>query len=164
MEGKRKNRGQIVFPKPKWVTRMYMGEYNHTIDTKGRLIVPMKFREQLGDKFIITRGFEGCLMIYDNDEWEKVQEKIATQSILSKEARALHRYLIGGATIAEIDKQGRTLVPPILRNAAGITKDVVLLGVGNKIEVWSKEKWDIQNDCMNIEDIAEQLNQAGITL
>lgn len=143
---------------------MYMGEYNHTIDTKGRLIVPMKFREELGESFVITRGFEGCLMIYDSREWEKVQEKITSQSILSAQARTLHRYLIGGAALSEIDKQGRVLIPPVLREAAGITKDVVLLGVGNKIEVWSKEKWALQSESVNIEEIAEQLNLAGITL
>lgn len=143
---------------------MYMGEYNHTIDTKGRLIVPAKFREQLGDSFVITRGFEGCLMVYDMAEWEKVQEKISTQSILSAQARALHRYLIGGAAVCEVDKQGRVLIPPVLREAAKVVKDVVLLGVGNKIEVWSKENWMLQNDSINIEDIAQQLNEAGIVL
>ena len=118
---------------------MFMGEYNHTIDAKGRLIIPSKFREILGDAFVVTKGLDGCLFVYDNEEWKRFEEKLRSLPITNKEARQFVRFFLAGATEAEVDKQGRILIPNVLREFAEITKDVVLVGVGSRIEIWSRE-------------------------
>ena len=97
---------------------MFMGEYNHTIDTKGRLIVPSKFRETLGESFVVTKGLDGCLFVYDNIEWSIFEEKLRTLPITNKEARQFVRFFLAGATEAEVDKQVRILVPTVLREFA----------------------------------------------
>ena len=114
---------------------MFMGEYNHTIDAKGRLIVPSKFREILGDVFVVTKGLDGCLFVYDNEEWKRFEEKLRSLPITNKEARQFVRFFLAGATEAEVDKQGRILIPNVLREFAALTKDVVLVGVGSRIEI-----------------------------
>ena len=114
---------------------MFMGEYNHTIDAKGRLIIPSKFREILGDAFVVTKGLDGCLFVYDNEEWKRFEEKLRSLPITNKEARQFVRFFLAGATEAEVDKQGRILIPNVLREFAEITKDVVLVGVGSRIEI-----------------------------
>ena len=106
---------------------MFMGEYNHTIDAKGRLIVPSKFREALGDTFVVTKGLDGCLFVYDNEEWQAFEEKLRSLPITNKEARQFARFFLAGAAEVEVDKQGRILVPNILREFAQISKDVVLI-------------------------------------
>ena len=121
------------------VTLMFMGEYNHTIDAKGRVIVPSKFRETLGDEFVVTKGLDGCLFVYDNNEWTAFEEKLKSLPITNKEARQFVRFFLAGAASVEVDKQGRILLPAVLRDFAGITKDAVLVGVGNRVEIWSKE-------------------------
>ncbi len=113
---------------------MFMGEYNHTIDAKGRLIIPSKFREILGDVFVVTKGLDGCLFVYDNEEWKRFEEKLRSLPITNKEARQFVRFFLAGATEAEVDKQGRILIPNVLREFAELTKDVVLVGVGSRIE------------------------------
>ena len=118
---------------------MFMGEYNHTIDAKGRLIVPSKFRESLGDEFVVTKGMDGCLFVYDNNEWAKFEEKLRSLPMIDKEARQFTRYFLAGAASVEVDKQGRILIPAVLRDFAEITKDAVLVGVGSRIEIWSKK-------------------------
>ena len=118
---------------------MFMGEYNHTIDAKGRLIIPAKFREPLGEEFVLTRGLDGCLYIYPMDEWEAFEEKLRALPLTNKDARAFSRFFVAGATTCELDKQGRILVPATLREFAGLNKDVVLTGNLTRIEVWSKE-------------------------
>ena len=120
---------------------MLMGEYNHTIDAKGRLIVPAKFREVLGDEFVVTKGLDNCLFVYPNDEWQKFEEKLQTLPLTNKNARQFARFFVAGATPCELDKQGRILLPATLREFAGLEKDVVLTGMLNRIEIWSKEKW-----------------------
>ena len=112
---------------------MFMGEYNHTVDAKGRLIVPSKFREQLGDEFVITKGLDNCLFVYDNSEWAALEEK-----------------------------QGRILLPSVLREFAGIGKDAVLVGVGSRIEIWNKDKWMEANTFDDMEEIAEHMEGLGI--
>ena len=121
---------------------MFMGEYNHTIDAKGRLIIPSKFRELLGEEFVLTKGLDGCLSIYPMDEWEAFETKLRALPLTNKNARTFSRFFVAGATTCELDKQGRILVPQTLREFAGLDKDVVLTGNLNRIEVWSKEKWN----------------------
>ncbi|MCR5527312.1 MAG: division/cell wall cluster transcriptional repressor MraZ [Lachnospiraceae bacterium] len=142
---------------------MFMGEYNHTIDAKGRLIIPAKLREGLGDTFVVTKGLDGCLAAYTAQSWEKLQEKLAALPEFSKEARAVKRFYLAGAFTAEFDKQGRILLPANLREHAGLIKDVVLVGVGDKVEIWSAEKWrDTAPE--NIDSIAESLSGLGFSL
>ena len=125
---------------------MFMGEYNHTIDAKGRLIIPSRFRELLGDEFVLTKGLDGCLSIYPMEEWEAFEEKLRSLPLTNKNARTFSRFFVAGATSCELDKMGRILVPQTLREFAGLDKDVVLTGNLNRIEVWSKEYWDDQLD------------------
>lgn len=105
---------------------MFMGEYNHTIDAKGRLIVPSKFREQLGDEFVVTKGLDGCLFVYDNTEWKKFEEKLQALPLTNQNARKFSRFFLAGASACEVDRQGRILLPSVLRDFAGLEKEVVL--------------------------------------
>jgi MraZ protein len=139
-----------------------MGEYNHTIDTKGRIIVPAKFRDTLGDEFVVTLGLDGCLFVYPNDEWQNFITELKTLPG-NKEARQLQRYFMAGAASLEVDKQGRILIPSKLREHAGLEKDVVFVGVLSKIEVWSKERWDANNTFDNVDDIAERMSSFGLS-
>ena len=134
---------------------MFMGEYNHTIDAKGRLIIPSRFRELLGEEFVLTRGLDGCLSIYPMDEWAAFEEKLRALPLTNKDARTFSRFFVAGATTCQLDKQGRILVPQTLRQFAGLEKDVVLTGNLNRIEVWSSEKWAAANDDENIEEICD---------
>ncbi|SFK52813.1 MraZ protein [Lachnospiraceae bacterium KH1T2] len=142
---------------------MFMGEYNHTIDAKGRLIIPAKLREGLGDSFVVTKGLDGCLAAYTAQSWTDLQQKLAALPEFSKEARAVKRFYLAGAFTAEVDKQGRVLLPVNLREHAGLIKDVVLVGVGDKVEIWSAEKWH-DTAPENIDDIAESLSGLGFSL
>ena len=142
---------------------MFMGEYNHTIDDKGRLIVPTKFREQLGEAFVITKGNDGCLAIYTNDAWEVLNKKF--QSLpANKKFRAYVRSIVASSRTVETDKQGRILIPANLREQAGLEKDVVIAGVIDKIEVWDKASWDRETDIDNIDDIAEEMAELGFSI
>ncbi len=141
---------------------MFMGEYNHTIDAKGRLIVPSKFRESLGDEFVVTKGMDGCLFVYDNNEWAKFEEKLRSLPMIDKEARQFTRYFLAGAASVEVDKQGRILIPAVLRDFAEITKDAVLVGVGSRIEIWSKERWDGTVSYEDMEEISKHMISLGI--
>lgn len=140
---------------------MFMGEYSHTIDAKGRLIVPSKFREGLGDSFVVTKGFDGCLYAYDMEEWTKLEEKMKNLPMSHKDIRKISRFFLAGATLAEVDKQGRILLPAVLREFAQITKDVVLLGVGNRIEIWSKENWEREENFDDMDEVAERMADMG---
>ena len=145
------------------VIGMFMSEYNHTLDTKGRLIVPQKFREQLGEEFILSRGMDHCLCIYSKDEWEKFTSKLGSVPELSNpNGRKLARFFIAGSTTCEVDKQGRNLIPANLRTFAGLDKEVVLAGVGNRIEVWDKLAWEDYNDFDDVEGLAGSLEPFGI--
>lgn len=143
---------------------MFMGEYNHTVDTKGRLIIPSKFREQLGEEFIVTKGLDGCLFVFPQDEWQAFEEKLRTLPLTQKGARQFTRFFVAGATPCELDKQGRILLPATLREFAGLDKDVVLAGMLNRIEIWSKDKWTENNACGDMDDIAEQMTQLGLVI
>ncbi|MCI8297335.1 MAG: division/cell wall cluster transcriptional repressor MraZ [Lachnospiraceae bacterium] len=141
---------------------MFMGEYNHTVDAKGRLIVPSKFREQLGDEFVVTKGLDGCLFVYENTEWKVLEEKLHTLPLTNANARKFSRFFLAGATSCEVDKQGRILLPQILRDFAGIEKEAVLVGVGSRIEIWSRERWLEANSYDDMEEIAENMEGLGI--
>lgn len=141
---------------------MFMGEYNHTIDAKGRLIIPSKFREILGDTFVVTKGLDGCLFVYDNEEWKRFEEKLRALPITNKEARQFVRFFLAGATEAEVDKQGRILIPNVLREFAGLTKDVVLVGVGSRIEIWSRERFEDTASFEDMDEIAEHMAELGL--
>ncbi|WP_230397762.1 division/cell wall cluster transcriptional repressor MraZ [Novisyntrophococcus fermenticellae] len=143
---------------------MFMGEYSHTIDPKGRLIIPSRFREQLGDEFVLTKGLDGCLSIYPMDEWEKFEEQLRSLPLTNKNARTFSRFFVAGATACELDKQGRILVPGTLREFAGLEKDVVLTGNINRIEIWSKQKWSENSNYDDMDAIAEGLEDLGITI
>ncbi len=141
---------------------MFMGEYNHTIDTKNRLIIPSKFREALGDEFVVTKGLDGCLFVYDNEAWAEFEEKLKNLPLTNKEARTFVRFFLAGAASVEVDKQGRILVPSVLKEFAGINKDVVLVGVASRIEIWSRERWEDASSYEDMEDIAEHMAELGL--
>ena len=142
---------------------MFMGEYNHTIDAKGRLIVPAKFRDQLGEAFVITKGNDGCLSMYTNKAWETFLEKI-TKLPANKNSREFVRYFVSSAEEVETDKQGRILIPASLREHAGLDKDVVLAGAIDKVEVWDKERWSAANALDDIDAITENLAELGLSI
>lgn len=121
---------------------MFMGEYHHSIDNKGRIIVPSKFREELGDMFIITRGLDQCLFGYPLSEWSLIEEKLKGLPLTKKDARAFTRFFFSGATESELDKQGRINIPAPLLQYAKLEKECVILGVSNRIEIWSKQIWE----------------------
>ena len=143
---------------------MFMGEYNHTVDTKGRLIIPSKFRELLGEEFIVTKGLDGCLFVFPQNEWLAFEEKLRALPLTQKGARQFTRFFVAGATPCELDKQGRILLPSTLREFAGLDKDVVLAGMLNRIEIWSKAKWMENNAYDDMDDIAEQMTDLGLSI
>ena len=138
---------------------MFMGEYHHSIDDKKRLIIPAKFREQLGDEFVITRGIENCLFAYPKENWENITQKLETLPFTKKDARAFVRFFLSGATMAEFDKQGRVTITQPLVDYAKIIKDCVVIGTGDRLEIWSSEEWSLFFDSAkdNMSDIAENL-------
>lgn len=141
---------------------MFMGEYNHTIDTKGRLIIPSKFREALGDEFVVTKGLDGCLFVYDNAEWQSFEAKLKALPLTNKDARQFVRFFLAGAAGVEVDKQGRILLPITLREFAGLDKEVVLVGVASRVEIWSREKWEAASEYEDMEEIAEHMAELGL--
>lgn len=143
---------------------MFMGEYNHSIDTKGRLIIPSRFREELGDDFVVTKGLDGCLFVFPDNEWRAFEEKLKALPLTNKSARQFARFFVAGATPCELDKQGRILLPQTLREFAGLEKDVVLTGMLNRIEIWSKTKWMENSSYDDMDDIAEQMTDLGLSI
>ena len=123
---------------------MFMGEYRHAIDAKGRIILPADFRQELGVSFIITKGLDRCLFLYGQQAWEEMAAKLRALPLVRPEARAMVRFFFAGARTLECDKQGRFLVPANLRSYAGIAlkEDVILTGADSRIEVWSKAQWN----------------------
>ncbi len=143
---------------------MLIGEYEHSLDVKGRLILPAKIREDMGDKFIVTKGLDGCLFGFSQTEWVSFEEKLKTLPLTNKNARDFVRFFLSGATECEIDKQGRFLIAGNLREYANLEKDAVIIGVGTRIEIWNKEKWKSYNSDENIsaDEIAENMTMLGI--
>ena len=145
---------------------MFMGEYHHSIDDKGRLIIPSKFRTELKDKFIITRGIENCLFVYPEDRWEQIVHKLESLPFTKKDARNFTRFFLSGATVAEFDKQGRINITSPLIAYAGIEKDCVVIGTGDRLEIWSKTAWEnfFNSASINMSDIAENLFNESVDL
>lgn len=136
---------------------MFIGTYYHAIDTKGRLTIPAKLRDGLGDRFVVTKGLDGCLSIYAMEDWDALCEKLRALPLTNAQARNFSRYMLAGACECEPDKLGRILIPQVLRDAAGLTKEVALLGVGNRVEIWDRDRKE-QNDTLGDEDIAQNLD------
>lgn len=142
---------------------MFIGEYQHALDAKNRMIVPSKFREGLGNVFVMTKGLDGCLYCYPMEEWKRLEEKLKTLPLTSKDARAFVRFFFSGAAEIEIDKQGRALLPQNLIEYASVVKDIVSIGVSTRIEIWSREKWLNYNDQnIDFDEIAEKMSELGI--
>jgi len=143
---------------------VFMGEYSHTIDNKGRLIFPAKFRDELGEVFIATKGLDNCLFVYTRSEWAILEEKLKKLPLAKPEARAFVRFFFSGAAELDCDKQGRVLLPTNLREHARLDKDVVVIGVSTRIEVWDKVAWDEYNQKVSptVAEIAENLADLGI--
>jgi len=142
---------------------MFIGEYQHAMDEKGRIAVPAKFRKSLERGVVVTRGLDGSLYLYALEEWEKLASKISALPINRANSRAFARHLLGGAVVAEIDGQGRILAPEYLRKHAAIAKDAVLVGLYNRIELWSEERWSeyrVKTE-KSAEEIAESLEGFG---
>ena len=138
---------------------MFMGEYHHNLDEKGRLIIPAKFRDTLGNKFIITRGIEKCLYIYSLSDWNKIVEKLNTLPFTKKDARTFIRSFFSGAAECEVDRQGRINITSPLVGHAGLTKECVIIGANDRIEVWDYDNWNnfLDVNAEKLEDIAENL-------
>ena len=120
---------------------MLIGEYEHSLDAKGRLIMPSKLRLDIGESFIITKGLDGCLFVFSQNEWNNFETKLKTLPLSDKNARNFVRFFLSGATECEIDKQGRFLIPSNLREVAKLDKDVMIVGVGTRLEIWNKDIW-----------------------
>ena len=143
---------------------MLIGEYEHSLDAKGRLIMPAKIREDIGEKFIVTKGLDGCLFGFSQDEWANFEDKLKTLPLTNKNARDFVRFFLSGAIECEIDKQGRFLIASNLREYASMEKEVVIIGVGTRIEIWNKEKWEEHNseENLSIEEIEQNMEDLGI--
>ncbi len=142
----------------------FMGEYNHTVDAKGRLIIPASYRDKLGEKFVVTKGIDNCLVAYGMDEWEKLVAKLSEISMTKGNNRIFSRFMLGKAGEVEIDSHGRILLGAAFREYAQIQKEVVLVGAGKYIEIWAKDKYEEAMDALDISAIAEELDAAGISI
>lgn len=141
---------------------MLIGEYEHSLDAKGRLIMPAKLRTDMGDRFIVTKGLDGCLFAFSQEEWLNFETKLKTLPLSDKNARNFVRFFLSGATECEIDKQGRFLIPNNLRTAATLDKEVVIIGVGTRLEIWNKEIWQKMDENISADEIAENMTMLGI--
>lgn len=143
---------------------MLLGEYRHNVDVKGRVSVPSKFREDLGQTFIVTKGLDNCLFMYSKKEWETFELKLKELPLTNQDARSFVRFFFAGAAECEIDKQGRINIPQHLREYANIQKDVVIVGVATRAEIWDSENWNkyTSSDSLNATKLASQMSQLGI--
>ena len=138
---------------------MFMGEYHHSIDEKGRIIIPSKFRSELGDSFVITRGLENCLFVYSLVEWNKIVDRLKKLPFTKKDARNFTRFFLSGATVTELDKQGRANINQSLIDFAKLEKECIVIGVNDRLEIWSKDGWEnfFNANSDQLSDIAENL-------
>jgi len=143
---------------------MFIGEYAHSIDSKGRLNMPSRFREKLSETFFVTKGLDHCLFVFPENEWRIFEDKLKQLPLTNKNARAFVRLFFAGASECTLDKQGRINIPQPLRTHALLEKDVIVIGVGTRIELWSTDQWEQYNNPDNIsyDDIAEQMAELGI--
>lgn len=144
--------------------KMFMGEYHHNIDEKGRLIMPSKFRYDLGETFVITRGIDSCLFVYPKETWADLTNRLNELSFTKKDVRSFQRFFLSAATICEFDKQGRINITSPLADYADLTKECVIIGVNDRIEIWSKENFNkfLNDNINNISDIAEHLFEGAM--
>lgn len=142
-----------------WGINMFMGEFHHNIDDKSRIVLPSKFRDELGDCFVVTRGLEGCLFVYSKEEWINIVDKLKKLPFTKKDARAFLRFFLSGAVECQIDKQGRVQLPNSLVNYADLKKECVIIGVNDRLEIWSESAFDdfFKQNEENISDLAETL-------
>ena len=138
---------------------MLIGEYHHNIDEKGRLIIPSKFREDIGNEFVVTRGLDGCLFVYATKEWNNIVSKLRTLPFTRKDARTFNRFFMSSASTLEFDKQGRINLPSSLINYAGLQKECTIIGVNDRLEIWATDKFDnlIDSNMDKISEVAENL-------
>ena len=141
---------------------MLIGEYEHTIDAKGRLSMPSKLRRDMGEAFIVTKGLDGCLFAFSQEEWKNFETKLKSLPLSDKNARNFVRFFLAGATECEIDKQGRFLIPSNLRLAANLEKEAVIIGVGTRLEIWNKDAWTSKDEEISADEIAENMTMLGI--
>ena len=141
---------------------MLIGEYEHSLDAKGRLIMPAKLRHDMGERFIVTKGLDGCLFAFSQSEWLNFETKLKTLPLSDKNARNFVRFFLSGATECELDKQGRFLIPNNLRIAANLEKESVIIGVGTRLEIWNKATWEACDEDISADDIAENMSLLGI--
>jgi len=143
---------------------MFLGEFRHSIDKKGRVILPAKFRDALKDGVVVTRGLDNCLWIFSKTEWVQVEDGIRKLSLTKNNARKFTRFLLSGASEEELDRQGRISLPQQLREHAGLERDIVIIGVSDRLEIWSKENWDkyAKEAEGSFADVAEELTEFGI--
>jgi len=143
---------------------MFMGEYKHNMDKKGRVIIPASFRDDLSEEFVMTRGLDNCLFVYPKNEWKKLENKLTSLPITNKSSRTFVRFFFSGATECTFDKQGRISIPKNLRDYADLDKETVIIGLANRIEIWADEKWDgyLAEAEDSYEEIAEQMEELGI--
>lgn len=143
---------------------MFLGEYQHSLDAKGRITIPARFREQLGDKFVATKGLDNCIFLYPMEEWETIEEKLRSLPFTRADVRSFARFFFSGASEMEIDRQGRTLIPVNLREYASIDRELIIIGVGSRIEIWSATNWGkytLEAES-SYEEIAENMVDLGI--
>jgi len=138
---------------------MFMGEFQHSIDVKGRLIIPSKFREELGETFVITRGLDQCIFVYPLKEWQQIEQKLKALPFTKKDARAFTRFFFSGASDCVLDKQGRVSITQTLRDYAKLEKDCTVIGVSNRIEIWNQAIWKsyYEQSEMSFSEISENL-------
>ena len=141
---------------------MLIGEYEHTIDVKGRLSLPAKLRRDMGEVFIVTKGLDGCLFAFSQEEWKNFESKLKSLPLSDKNARNFVRFFLAGATECELDKQGRFLIPNNLRQAATLDKEAIIIGVGTRLEIWDKQKWVSKDEEISADEIAENMTMLGI--
>ncbi|MBS3977650.1 MAG: division/cell wall cluster transcriptional repressor MraZ [Syntrophomonadaceae bacterium] len=143
---------------------MFMGEFHHSIDEKGRLTLPARFRDGLGERFVITKGLDNCLFVYPMDEWANLEQKLRVLPFTNGDARAFVRFFLSGAAECELDRQGRILLPANLREYGQLEKDAVVIGVSSRVEIWAKEAWEVysQKAQINYEGLAEKIVDLGI--
>ena len=162
--GAKSGRSCQIQPRKWQIPMKCMGTVNHTIDAKGRTTVPVKFREALGEGFVVTKGLDKCLWMLDAQRWEEIETALSQLPMTLPAARVMQSFLIGAACEGEMDKQGRLLLPENLREYAGLTKDVVFSAVGSRIEIWDKANFKARDEEMDIAEAALILEDKGFRL
>lgn len=144
---------------------MFCGEYEHSLDTKGRIIIPAKLRDSLGEQFMITKGLDGCLFVYSMEQWKEFEEKLQALPLNQKDSRAFARYFFSGAMDIEPDKQGRVIIPQNLREHAGLTKDIMIIGAGTRLEIWDKDTYEAyMANSQSPEELAAAMSEIGFLI